>query len=53
MGRKTAASKISNAKAHPNKIAPTVMTKSLLDVVDPTGDSLSWFETIRSLLTIT
>ena len=43
MGRKTAA----------NKIAHTFMTKSLLDVVDPTGDSLSWFETIRSLLTIT
>ncbi len=50
LDRKTAANKISNAKAHLNKIAPTFMTKALLDVVDPTGDLLSWFENIRSLL---
>ncbi len=53
LDRKTAANKISNAKAHLNKIAPAFMTKALLDVVDPTGDLLSWFENIRSLLTVT
>jgi hypothetical protein len=50
LDRKTAANKISNAKAHLNKIAPTFMTKALLDIVDPAGDLLSWFENIRSLL---
>jgi putative ATP-dependent endonuclease of OLD family len=50
LDRKTAANKISNAKAHLNKIAPAFMTKALLDVVDPTGDLLSWFHNIRSLL---
>lgn len=52
LNQKTAAKKISQAKATLNNIAPTFMTKALLDEVDPDGDLLSWFENMKSLLNI-
>jgi len=42
--------KISRVKKNLNSVAASLMTKELLDEVDPNGEVLSWFREMKQLI---